>query len=236
MQAPIRRIITQSTVDGPGNRVAVFLQGCNFRCAYCHNPETWHRPTLGEQGEWRWMSVDEVMSDIRRAVPFVRGITVSGGECMLYPGFVESLFLACRQIGLHCLIDSNGTIPFSQFPTLMQVTDGVMLDVKAWSPEVFRHLTNGEISRVKENLQFLLRSHKLEEVRIVCLPGEVDIEDTLRGIAHVTGTDVRLRLIPFRPQGVVGRLANCPSPTEEEMQRYQALWEKLVSTIHPPKG
>ncbi len=231
MLAPIRKIITQSTVDGPGNRVAVFLQGCNLRCAYCHNPETWHQPGPCEKGEWHWTSVDEVMREIEGTLPFVRGITVSGGECMLYPTFVEALFRVCHPLGLNCLIDTNGTIPFTAYPQLLEVTDGVMLDVKSWHPDAFHQLTGGDVEIVKDNLQILQKQNKLQEVRIVCIPGEVDVPATLRGIISITGRgphNFLLRLIPFRPQGVTGRLSSHHSPNEKELLLYRDLWLSLT--------
>ena len=91
--ALVRKIIPQSTVDGPGNRTAVFLQGCNIRCAYCHNPET----QAIHDAEAREMSVEEVMAEVRKGIPFIRGITVSGGECMLHPDFDEIVRYARTQ-------------------------------------------------------------------------------------------------------------------------------------------
>jgi len=229
----IRKIILQSTVDGPGNRAAIFLQGCNLCCAYCHNPETQATtPTDEAAHECRWMTADEVMHEVERAIPFVRGVTVSGGECMLHPQFLTQLFGQCQARGLTCLIDTNGTIDMSQHPTLMQVTDGVMLDVKAWQEETFRKLTGGHNAMVLKNLQYLARKRKLEEVRIVCMAGEVDVEQDIRGIASLTvehREEIRLKLIRFRPHGVVGRLASSPSPSDEQMQ----VWEHLARTLFP---
>lgn len=224
--ALVRKIILQSTVDGPGNRIAVFLQGCNIRCAYCHNPETqaMHDPEAQE------MSVAEVLAEIRKGLPFIRGITVSGGECMLQTDFLTSLFQAVKDLAretnhpLTCLIDSNGTVPFEHFPELMEVCDGVMLDVKAWDAEVYQHLTQAKDNMVvKQNLVWLLEHDLLTEVRIVCLPDRVDVENILRHIAETfdfIGKKAPVRLLRFRPHGVIGELANHPMPTEEQMAQY----------------
>lgn len=224
--ALVRKIIPQSTVDGPGNRTAIFLQGCNIRCAYCHNPETqaMHDPEAQE------MSVAEVLTEIRKGLPFIRGITVSGGECMLQTDFLTSLFQAVKELArdtshpLTCLIDSNGTIPFEHFPELMEVCDGVMLDVKAWDAEVYHHLTQAkENTVVKQNLVWLLRHNLLTEVRIVCLPNRVDVEEILHHLAETfdfIGEKAPVRLLRFRPHGVIGELANHPIPTDEQMAQY----------------
>jgi len=212
--ALIRKIIDLSVVDGPGNRTAIFLQGCNIRCAYCHNPETWplSAPEAVE------MTASQVLDKVISNIPFIRGITVSGGECMLQPAFLAELFKGAKASGLSTLIDSNGTIDFSQYPELMAYTDGVMLDVKSWSPEVFTSLTGADNSIVKRNLVYLAETGKLEEVRIVCLPGYVDAEEAIDGIASVlTDEKPRLKLIRFRNHGVSGPLANAQSPSDAYM-------------------
>lgn len=256
MRAPVNKILPQSTVDGPGNRTAIFLQGCNLRCAYCHNPET-QRLCLscgkcletcpvsalkmeGNRVAWdekacvscdtclkvcphfaspkvRWMEAGEVLDRVRENIPFIRGITVSGGECMLYTDFLKELFAGARQLGLTCVIDSNGTLPFPE--DLLRVSDGVMLDVKSWDPQVFRDLTGGENAQVKGNLRLLYEAGKLTELRVVVVPGLVDGAAVLRGVAEALDGELtfRLKLIRFRPQGVRGLLAHRPPPEAAEM-------------------
>ncbi len=259
----VRKIISQSTVDGPGNRVAIFLQGCNIRCAYCHNPETQtspsvpkyraHQPILvgvnpnvrdmsiaevadevrdmsiAEVADGvRDMSIAEVADEVRKCMPFVRGITVSGGECMLQARDVESLFEIIKPWGLSCLIDSNGTIPFSRYPRLLDLSDGVMLDVKAWDENVYKRLTGADNSRiVKANLYMLLQCNKLTEVRIVCLPDDapikVDVENIINHLARLPlmiEKQIPVRLLRFCPNGVEGILSQSPVPSDRQMQQY----------------
>lgn len=234
--ALVRKIIAQSTVDGQGNRTAIFLQGCNIRCAYCHNPETqaMHDP------EAREMSVAEVMDEVRKGIPFIRGITVSGGECMLQTDFLTTLFKAVKELAIEtnhpltCLIDSNGTIPFSAYPELMKVCDGVMLDIKAWEAGVYHQLTQVKDNEVvKQNFVWLLTHNLLTEVRIVCLPDRVDIENILQHIAEIfdsIGKNVPVRLLRFRPHGVVGELANHPMPSDDQMAKYA----EIARSLHLP--
>lgn len=222
----VRRIIPQSVVDGPGNRVAVFLQGCNIRCEYCHNPET----QAMCDDEARLMTAEEVMAEVRKGIPFIRGITVSGGECMLQAEAMTELFRLAKKEGLTCLIDSNGSIDFSRYPQLMEYADGVMLDMKAWNKDVYRKLTGGSNEMVKRNLVWLADREKLEEVRVVCLKDVVDVEDDLRGIAQLLGEHLattRLKLIRFRKNGVIGRLADSPSPTDMQMEQWETLAREL---------
>ena len=170
----------------------------------------------------RNMTPEDVFQEVQKNIPFIRGITVSGGECTLYPNFIKELFAKARENGLTCLIDSNGTTDFSRFPELMELCQGVMLDVKAWDEQTYRKLTAGYTnSVVKKNLHYLADCNKLEELRIVCLPGEVDAEAVINGMAETIGvkvSSVKLKLIKFRRYGVKGRQQNTPSPDDDYMQ------------------
>lgn len=221
IKAPIHKIIPHSLVDGPGNRTSIFLQGCNLRCEYCHNPETIQIYTEKSLEKINWMTADEVFNEVKKNIPFIRGITLSGGECTIYPKFLHELFTLGQKAGLSCLIDSNGTTDLSNYPELMQVTSGVLLDVKAWDGEKFKKLTGGNNKIVKKNLKFLADTNKLEEIRIVCIPDEVDAEHILKGIKATIGdkiSDINLRLIKFRNNGVIGRLKDTSSPSDTYMQ------------------
>lgn len=173
----------------------------------------------------RYMSSEQVFEKIKESIPFIRGITVSGGECMLYPDFLTELFGLVKELGLTCFIDSNGTVDFEQYPKLLKLCDKVMLDVKSWRPEVFWQLTGGSNETVKKNLRMLAEQRKLEEVRIVCLEHEVDVEQTIDGIAGMVKEyldEFTLKLIRFRRYGVRGRLEEQASPTDEQME----LWKE----------
>jgi pyruvate formate lyase activating enzyme len=174
----------------------------------------------------REMDAQQVMAEVEKNLPFIRGVTVSGGECSLYPAFLTEFFTLAKQRGLNCLLDSNGTISLSAFPKLMKVCDGVMLDVKSWSPEVFHALTGGDNTAVKQNLQYLSSCGKLEEIRIVCLDGQVDAENVIQGAAALLGDKVsstRLVLISFRPFGVKGDFASLSSPSAQRMNELHKL-------------
>ena len=201
----VRKIIGQSTVDGPGNRTAVFMQGCNIRCAYCHNPETQalHDPEAHE------MEVEEVLAEVRKGIPFIRGITVSGGECMLQAEWVTELFVEVKALAvetghdLSCLIDTNGTIPFAAYPELMKVCDGVMLDVKAYNKEFSDWLIRYPNDVVLKNLDHLLATGKLEEVRTLIFPDrDKENEATVRYVAETIKDRCRYKIIRYRQFGV----------------------------------
>ena len=196
-------------------------QGCDKCIATCPNHAS---PKI------RNMSAEEVFAQIRRNVPFIRGITVSGGECMLRPEFMRELFELCKEIGLTTLIDSNGTVDFESYPSLLAVCDGVMLDVKSWEDSTFRALTGHGNATVIKNLAYLAPKGKLEELRVVCLEREVDVENVLRGIAECIPSyfgSIPLKLIRFRKFGVRGRLEGAASPSDEKMLEWKRLAESL---------
>ena len=173
-----------------------------------------------------WLTPGEVFDTVHSYQPFIRGITVSGGECMLHPEWMRELFELCQKAGLGTLIDSNGCVPFERHDDLLAVTDGVMLDVKAWDEDVFARLTHGDVSEVKQNIAYLSKRDKIEELRIVVVPGWNDPEQTIAGIASMLGGRVmttKLKLIRFRRFGVLGELAEAASPTDERMAELERL-------------
>lgn len=177
----------------------------------------------------KWMTVSQIMGKVSSSMPFIRGITVSGGECSLYMDFLIKLFQACKEKNLSCLMDCNGTIPVWNHQ-VMDYCDGVMLDVKAWSGECFRALTGGTNDVLRENLQRIAALGKLTEIRIVCVEGEVDAEECICGIADTLGMDeikkTLLKLIRFHPVGVRGGWERKPIPTVSYMEKLSSLAEE----------
>ena len=150
-----------------------------------------------------WMSTDDLMEEIKKVKIFIRGITVSGGECTQHRDFLVELFTKVKALGLTCLIDSNGSYDFSKDPELMNVCDGVMLDVKATDNQFHQKLTHTDNQMVMDNLNYLFETGKLEEVRTVILPTYPDEnEKTVRTVARLIQGKVRYKLLKYRPFGV----------------------------------
>lgn len=225
----VNRIIPFSSVDGPGNRTAVFLQGCNWNCQYCHNPETrgicngcgkcvsvCPRHAISIRKIYPDKDVSESVSDsrelgdypiafkpelcvmcdacikacphsscprvlrqtpeqtfeiIKRQMPFIRGVTVSGGECCLYPEYLVELFKLCKEEKLETMIDSNGSIDFRALPELVEVTDGFMLDIKAFDSNIHLKVTGADNKAVIENITFLADKKKALRGQNSCSSG-----------------------------------------------------------------
>ena len=151
----------------------------------------------------RWMSVEEVFGEIRRTLPYIDGITASGGECTLYPDFLRELFSLVRASGKTCLIDSNGSLDFEQHLDLLSACDGVMLDVKAWDEKWSVELLSHSRDIVLKNLRFLLQAGKLTEVRTLIFPGrDRENEETVRRTAETVLDACPYKIIRYRPFGV----------------------------------
>ena len=151
----------------------------------------------------RWMTVEEVMKEVRRAAPYIEGITTSGGECTLQNEFLIELFTAARALGKSCLIDSNGSFDFERDPRVLKVSEGVMLDVKAVEPAWSDTLISYPREPVLKNLDYLLAAGKLYEVRTLIFPGrDRENEETVRYVAEHIRDRCFYKIIRYRPYGV----------------------------------
>ena len=118
----IHSIETLGTVDGPGIRFVVFLQGCHLHCKYCHNRDTWDTKSGNEK------TVDELVNQIKKYKSYINlsggGVTVSGGEPLLQVKFVTSLFKKLKSIGIHTALDTSGSLPINEnIKELLKYTD-----------------------------------------------------------------------------------------------------------------
>ena len=176
----------------------------------------------------KYMSAEEIWEQIEGNIPFIRGITVSGGECTLQADVVRELFAIAKKHGLTALLDSNGSYDFKNHPELLEVSDGVMLDVKADNEERHQWLTGHSIDIVLENLEYLASIDKLEEIRTVCIPGSLENEKTITVVGdilkpYLEKKDIRYKLIKYRHFGVRQQYRDFKEPTEEYMNELKAL-------------
>lgn len=220
--------IAFSNVDGPGNRFAVFLQGCNFDCVACHNPQTipGHAPVEGHHPRHR--TVGDLLVDIRRAAPFISGVTVSGGEATQQPRFLHALFTAIgndHQLDrLTCFVDSNGACDLAVWDSLLdnRLLDGAMIDLKCLDPEVHRRMTGQPNDPVLASIRHLAARGALYEVRLLLLAGVNDdpglLRRTGRWLASVDPT-MRVELIGFRAHGARPHDPPLVGPSADRMVR-----------------
>lgn len=214
-----------SSVDGPGNRFVVFLQGCNFDCIACHNPQTipGHGPIEGHHPTHQ--TVEELLVEIRRAAPFISGVTVSGGEATQQWPFVLDLFTVIHAdpslTALTCFVDSNGACDLSVWDDLAPVMDGAMIDLKCLDDAIHREMTGESNVPVLASIEHLQALGRLHEVRLLLLADVNDDEHILRRTAEWLARldrHMRVTLIGFRGHGV--RLHDPPliEPTPDRMR------------------
>lgn len=152
-----------------------------------------------------YMTSDEIISKIAEVRPFIRGITVSGGECMNQAPFLLELFRKLRkkdpELGL--LIDSNGFCDYQDYEELISLSDGVMLDIKAFDNSFHKYVCSVSNEIVLKNLDYLLKIDKLEEVRTVVLPNRSEENEyTVTNVSKIIQDKCRYKLLKYRYFGV----------------------------------
>jgi len=225
----INKILPFSSVDGPGNRTAIFLQGCNFDCLYCHNPETINN-------EWNlkynngsvptYMSVEDIIEKIHRTRAFISGITVSGGECSLQAKFLIELFKEAHKLNLTCFIDTNGSIPLNKNEELVSLIDMSMIDLKAFNTDEHKMLTGVDNSVVLENINYMAKLNKLYEIRTVIVPDILNNEYNVRMTSSLIASlnqDIKYKLIKYRPMGVRLEKIKTSIPNDKYMENLKTI-------------
>lgn len=204
----VHSIESFGTVDGPGVRLVVFLQGCPMRCLYCHNPDTWDMQGGTE------MTPEQILQQYEKNRSFYRkgGITVTGGEPLMQMEFVTELFTLASKKGIHTCLDTSG-ITFrpemenqrARFDRLMAVTDLVLLDLKHIDPEVHQKLTGHSLAPVLAFARYLDEKRIPVWVRHVVVPGISDDENALTKLGRFIGTLRNVQVIdalPYHNMGV----------------------------------
>lgn len=215
-------------VDGPGTRFVVFLAGCELRCLYCQNPETWH------MRDGTRMPASEVLAEAAKFARFISvaggGATISGGEPLLQPESTHELLRGFCGLGLHTALDTSGALGHRASDELLNDVDLVLLDIKSWDRETYRRVTAGE---VRPTLDFAVRLAALGRptvVRFVLVTGYTDAVDNVAGAAEFVGglpNVVRVDVLPFHRMatpkyaelGLSYPLADTAPPSAELLHR-----------------
>lgn len=166
-----------STVDGPGIRFVIFMQGCPLRCKYCHNRDT-RDINLGEE-----YTVDEVVEKVLNYKEYMGengGVTVSGGEPLLQIDFVIELFKKLKKYNIHTALDTSGFVATDKLKDLLEYTDLVILDLKAIDNEIHKDLIGVSNEKILEFARYLSDKNMPMWIRHVLVPGITDAE------SHIT--------------------------------------------------
>ncbi|MBO4617585.1 MAG: pyruvate formate lyase-activating protein [Lachnospiraceae bacterium] len=209
MQGRIHSLESFGTVDGPGVRYVVFMQGCPMRCKYCHNPDTW------EVNAGTLMESDYIIEQYERNKGFYTdgGITVTGGEPLLQIDFVTELFEKAKAKGIHTCIDSSG-ITFNpnspevvdKFDKLMPLTDLVMLDIKHIDDEHHFELTKQHNAGILAFAKYLSEKGVDTWIRHVVVPGITDDDEYLYKLGYFIGGLKTLRALDVLPYHDMGKV------------------------------
>ena len=230
----VHSVETCGTVDGPGLRYVLFLSGCPLRCQYCHNPDAQGKPC----GETRLAG--DVIADLKRYRNFTRsgGLTISGGEPLMQPAFVEAVLTAAKAEGIHTALDTSGFLGHKASDRLLAQTDLVLLDLKSWSPMTYKYVTG---VCVDQTIKFAKRLDALDKpvwVRFVLVPGLTDAEKNVAGLAEFIaslGNVAKVEILPFhkmgehkyREQGKAYQLYRTPEPTVGQVDEARSIFERF---------
>jgi len=232
----IHSIETCGTVDGPGIRYVIFMQGCPLRCMYCHNPDTWNIKSKDAPTK----TVGEFMVDIRKYKSYFKasggGVTLTGGEPLMQKKFAISLFKACKEEGLHTTLDTSGYTGIDDLTLeVLKYTDLVLLDMKSINSDVYQKLTGSPIERNLDFSRYLKDSRIPAWVFFVLVPGLTDNEEDLHALASYLKTlnnVERVGILPFHQMGSYKwqklnldyQLGDTPEPSPEETERVRELF------------
>lgn len=224
----VHSIETFGTVDGPGIRFILFMQGCPLRCKYCHNRDTWDVKGGTEY------TVDEIIDQVNKYSSYMKfsggGLTVSGGEATLQPEFLKELFKKAQANGIHTCLDTSGFVNIDVIDPVLDHTNLVLLDLKHMVPEKCKDLVGVSIDKTLEFAKHLSDRNIPVWIRHVLVPGITDDRENLelmgKFISTLKNVD-RVELLPYHTLGVhkwenMGfdyELKDVPDATKEDIEK-----------------
>ena len=193
---------TFGTLDGPGIRFVIFMQGCPLRCLYCHNRDTWNA------AGGREYTADEIIDELKKYLSFISfsggGITVTGGEPTLQAEFVTEVFKKCKEIEVHTALDTSGFADIEKVKELLEYTDLILLDIKQASEEKHRMITGVGNEKIKKFALYTSEKGIPVWIRYVLVPGYTDSEEDLKLAAEFIGQLKNVKKIEVLPYHSMG--------------------------------
>jgi pyruvate formate lyase activating enzyme len=238
----VHSIETLGTLDGPGIRMVVFLQGCKLRCLYCHNPDTWNAVNNSASS----MTPEYIVNRAVRYKPYFKyndgGITFSGGEPLLQPEFLSECLKGCQREGIHTVIDTSG-VGFGDYDEILKYTNLVILDIKHSNPQKYKNITGVDIKYYYKFKESVIKNNKDIWIKQVVTPGINDsYEDMMEFEREVNSFPQniiqKVELLPYHTLGVFKykesginyRLDNIPPLSKGKLEELKGCLkiEKLV--------
>lgn len=229
------------TYDGPGIRLVVFLQGCNFRCLYCANPDT-----IDAKGESKETAPEEILKMAVSQKPFFGkkgGITFSGGEPTFQAKALVPLFKMLKEAGIHICVDTNGGIWNEDVKELLSLADLVLLDVKQFNPNRHRILTERSNEQTLRTAAWLEENGKPFWLRYVLVQGYSAFKEDMEALGeHFKGYKQieRVEILPYHTLGVHKyeamnmeyKLKNVEYNTPEQLEDAKNIFQKYFKTVY----
>ncbi|MBP3381175.1 MAG: pyruvate formate lyase-activating protein [Clostridia bacterium] len=230
----VHSIQSLGTVDGPGVRFVVFLQGCHLRCKCCHNPDTW------DTNGGVMYTAEQIVDKAKRYREYfgeTGGITLSGGEPLLQPDFVKEIFTLCHKAGIHTCLDTAGVPLTEKVKAVLSKTDRVLLDYKYTTDTLYRENAGCGINVVNTFLAYLNDNRIPVTLRQVIIPTVNDTEENILRLKTVVEAHPcidKVDLLPFKKicqvkydnLGLPFPFGNLPEPSAEHMQTLQQYFSK----------
>ena len=227
----VHSIQSLGTVDGPGLRFVVFLQGCNLRCKCCHNPDTWEM--LGE----KQFTAEEIVEKAKKYKEYFGkkgGITLSGGEPILQADFAYKVFRLCHENGINTCLDTSGSILNDNVKKLLSETDRVLLDIKYTNDDDFLQNVGCSIEKPMEFLEYLNEQKIPTTIRQVIIPTINDNEENIEKLNEIVKQYPcidKVELLPFKKicqtkydsMKIEFPFGHLDTPTKEAMDKFKKL-------------
>ncbi len=201
--AKVHSIESFGTVDGPGIRFVLFLQGCHLKCKYCHNRDTW------DIKAGNYASLDDIFNKIMRYKNYIHpngGVTVTGGEPLLQVNFLIELFSKLKEEGIHTCIDTSGMVSLTDdIKKLLSLTDLVLLDIKHIDDEKCKDLVGFSNKLELAFARYLSDNNIPVWVRQVLIPGYTDDEEDLIKLRDFLSTLNNVKKVEILPYHNLGK-------------------------------
>lgn len=231
IKGKVNSIQTMGTLDGPGVRFVVFLQGCNLCCGCCHNPET-QSVDGGEE-----FSAEELAKRAAKYSTYFGdegGVTLSGGEPLLQPEFAAEFFKECHELGINTCIDTSGSVINDQVLTMLDYIDRVLLDIKFTTDEKYREFAGCSMEKPLEFLEIIEKRRIPVTLRQVIIPGLNDDTENIKILKKIASDHScvdKIELLPFRKlctvkyekMGREFRFKDIPEPIPEKMAELEKM-------------
>jgi pyruvate formate lyase activating enzyme len=237
MMARVHSFQSLGTVDGPGVRFVVFLQGCNLRCKCCHNPDTWD---LSKGTEY---SPEQIVARAEKYKEYFGeegGITLSGGEPLIWTNIAIEIFELCHQKGINTCLDTSGSIINEDTKKLLQFTDRVLLDIKYTNDDEYKENVGCSLSTVLEFLGILNEMQIPTTLRQVIIPTLNDSRENITALCDIAAQHPcvdGIELLPFRKLcstkyenlHIPFPFAHLPEPSVEKMDELNAITKEKTA-------